>query len=205
MTEALPHASIRPMRREDAKVVALLHANRMPRSLLGRLGPGFLKALYRTMCADPSFLGLVAEDGAGLAGYIATTSDPHGFMGRVFRAGLSGLAPRLILRSLLSPGLLLEALRLRLSPPVVETGEPNAAELLSIAAARSRSGVGRLLVEEACTRLQSTGSSSFLVLVEEGIAAHEFYSAVGFAPCSKHVLHGAPMIVYRRQLHRGPS
>jgi len=203
MTKVLPHGNIRLMRKEDAQAIALLHANRMPRSFLGRLGPGFLKALYCTMCADPSFLGLVAEDEAGLAGYIATTSDSHGFMGRVFRAGLSSLAPRLVLRSLSSPGLLQEALRLRLSPPVKETGEPTAAELLSIATARSRSGIGRLLVEEACTRLYSTGSTSFVVLVEEGIAAHEFYRAVGFTPCSRHELHGAPMVVYRRQLHHG--
>lgn len=204
MPAGTPHG-IRPMRLADAASVARLHAARLPESFLGRLGEGFLTALYRAMLADGSFLGLVAEDADGLAGYIAATRDPLHFQGRVYRRDVFTLASRLALRAAAAPGLLLDTARLLVSRPPAEAGEPGAAELLSIAAARPRTGLGGSLVSEACARLGGMGSRFFLVQVGEGIAANHFYRAVGFSPSSRHRLHGADMIVYRRPLGSGHS
>ncbi|MEC7987585.1 MAG: hypothetical protein VX278_20630 [Myxococcota bacterium] len=64
-------AAIRPMRIEDIPRVTELHRQAMGQSLWAKLGPRFLRSIYKAMLSSPLFLGFVYEQEGGIEGFIA--------------------------------------------------------------------------------------------------------------------------------------
>ncbi len=89
------------MGQEDVPEVADLHRAAMGRSLWARLGPAFLRALYRELLRQPPFLAFVYVQDGRVLGFIAGATDSGGLFSRTLIGGW----PRLLgplLRALLA-------------------------------------------------------------------------------------------------------
>ncbi|MFM2247770.1 MAG: hypothetical protein RL071_3845 [Pseudomonadota bacterium] len=82
-----------PMLAVHADEVAALHAADMGDSLWARLGPRFLRTLYRLLIDEEGFLGFVYVEAGQVRGFIAGSTDPDAMMGRLLRRGGFLLAP----------------------------------------------------------------------------------------------------------------
>ncbi|MBL8619328.1 MAG: GNAT family N-acetyltransferase [Deltaproteobacteria bacterium] len=82
-----------PMLAVHAEAVATLHAADMGDSLWARLGPRFLRTLYRLLIDEEGFLGFVYVEGGRVRGFIAGSTAPDPMMGRLLRRGGFLLAP----------------------------------------------------------------------------------------------------------------
>ena len=86
-------ARIVPMLAVHAEQVAALHAADMGDSLWARLGPRFLRTLYRLLIDEEGFLGFVYQHEGRVQGFIAGSTDTDAMMGRLFRRAGFLLAP----------------------------------------------------------------------------------------------------------------
>ena len=88
---------IRPMAPADVADVARLHGAAMGESLWARLGPGYLRTLYRALLGSSHFVGHVYVEDGRVRGFIAGTDDGPAMMrdvatGAGLRVGLAALA-----------------------------------------------------------------------------------------------------------------
>lgn len=74
-----------PMLAVHAEAVADLHAADMGDSLWARLGPRFLRTLYRLLVDEEGFLGFTYVEGGRVRGFIAGSTDADAMMGRLAR------------------------------------------------------------------------------------------------------------------------
>jgi len=84
------------MQRRDAEAVARLHHRAMGDSLWARLGPRFLRALYRALVDSPHFLGFVYQESGTVRGFIAGSTDTA----RMYRETLRAHYPQLVVATL---------------------------------------------------------------------------------------------------------
>lgn len=80
-------ARIRAMGQEDVPAVSDLHQAAMGRSLWARLGPAFLRALYRALLHQPPFLAFVYVQDGRVLGFIAGATDSRGLFWRTLVGG----------------------------------------------------------------------------------------------------------------------
>jgi ribosomal protein S18 acetylase RimI-like enzyme len=178
---------VRPARPDEVGRVADLHATRVAEGFLARLGPRFLRRLYRRIATSPHTFLFVAVDQDAVMGFLAGATDVRSFY-RSFLARdgvLAGLvaAPRL-LRSL---------------PRAIETlrypagvGELPAAEILAVAVARESTGrgVGNALVHAGTAELRRRGVAAAKVVAgADNTAALRLYEGNGFARSRRIALH----------------
>jgi ribosomal-protein-alanine N-acetyltransferase len=195
---------------DDADAAARLHAALITDGFLSRLGPRFLRHLYRCICRGPDCFLLVAvadpgtDAGPGrgrapIAGFLAGALDLRALYRRfAFRRG-----PAAAVTSLLR---LIRAL-----PQVWETlrhgaGAPGAdesgAELLSIAVDPAWRGrhVGALLVDGFFDEISRRGMDNAQVVVgADNAAAVALYGRAGFVGVRTFELHrGTTSLLMRR-------
>ena len=76
-----PPFPVRSFRPEDGRAVARLHRLALPQGFLSTLGDRTLSTLYRAIGAHGDSTVLVADDGSGVVGFVAGTTD----VGRCYR------------------------------------------------------------------------------------------------------------------------
>ena len=171
----------------DADRIADLHRTRISEGFLPRLGPRFLRRLYRRMCRSDDCVVLVARDGSRVVGFAAGATD----LGALYR--------RFLLRD--GPVAAIEAAPrlLRHLPRVVETlryergaGDAPAAEVLSVAVDPTAAGrgLGRTLVDRLVQSLAARGASEVRVVTgADNVAALRMYRACGFTHARRIEVH----------------
>lgn len=180
--------TIRPASPDDLPRIAELHVTRIDQGFLSRLGPRFLRLLYRRARLSPHAFVLVAVQDEHTEGFVAGCCDLRRFY-RSFllrdgwRAGLVA-GPRL-LRSLRR---VVETLRYPAA-----TGELPKAEVLAVAvdASRTGQGVGRRLIEAAMAEFRARGVHEAKVVAgTDNGAALRMYESCGFARRCRIAVHG---------------
>lgn len=164
----------------DAVALADLHRRRITEGFLPRLGPGFLRRLYRRMIRSADCVVLTARHEGRIVGFAAGATD----LGALYRRFLlrdgpvaaMAAAPRLV----------------RHLPQVLETlryepagGGTEAAEVLSVAVAAEAAGrgLGRALVSRLVAELAARGATEVRVVTgASNAAALALYRASGFRP-----------------------
>jgi ribosomal protein S18 acetylase RimI-like enzyme len=180
-------ATIRPAGEVDLHAVAALHAAAFPGFFLTDLGMPFLRAYYRMVLRYEGGVFLVAENGQGLAGFVAGFVVPHVFYARM-KAQRWRLLPRILLGLVARPRLLSRVLynvaRVRRTAAVVPPSGENACELSSLAVDpnRTRRGIGGALVRAFLAAAEfKQARSVFLTTDAEGNeAVRRFYEDLGF-------------------------
>jgi ribosomal protein S18 acetylase RimI-like enzyme len=167
----------------DLGAVAALHADRIGEGFLSRLGPAFLRRLYRRVLHSSDGFVLVATDpavsGPRVIGFVAGI----GSVGALYR--------RFVVRDGLVAGTLAAPRLVRSVPRVVETlrypaatGDLPAAEILAVAVAATAAGagIGRALVDAATAAFTERGvTTAKVVTTADNGAALAMYRACGFA------------------------
>jgi glycosyltransferase involved in cell wall biosynthesis/ribosomal protein S18 acetylase RimI-like enzyme len=181
--------SIRRARPIDARVLARIHAETMPRAFLPGLGHRFLTLLYRSIVTDPGAVTYVAQRGREVLGFASGTASTSRLYKRfVVHRGLLAAtvaAPKLARRDVRH--------RLRESGSYAnEAGSLPDAELLSIAVvpeARARR-LGRSLADAVLRDLADLGVEEVKVLVgADNVEANAFYERVGFRHVRRSEVH----------------
>jgi glycosyltransferase involved in cell wall biosynthesis/ribosomal protein S18 acetylase RimI-like enzyme len=181
---------VRRARTTDRAAMARLHRESLPDAFLPALGDPFLRRLYRALATDEDAICSVAENGAGVVGFVAATRS----VGRTYRrfalrhgiaAGLAA-APRLV-----RPGVARRAFETARYPS--GAARLPDAELLSIAVAPEwrKRGVGQMLTADLLRRLRERGASELKVVVaDDNAGANRFYERLGFRPVARVEVHG---------------
>lgn len=140
---------VRPIRPSDVAAVVAMHLESFSGFFLSFLGPAFLRELYTATLADPSGIGLVAENGEDICGFVTGTSQPSGFYSRLarrrwWRFGWAAVGP------VLKRPLIITRLFRAFSMPEQVTQEERRGTLMSIAVlpAHQGKGIGQALVRE---------------------------------------------------------
>ena len=193
--------AIRPMTADDVAAAAQMHGHCIDRGFLVRLGPRFLRQLYRCLAADDAGKVWIALDDAGrVIGVCAYARDVRRLYRRVIRRGWFRLALATLPHSLhprIAKGVL-DALRY---PRKVSRKRLPAAEILSIAVdpATRGAGVGRMLLERAVAQARQDGQEQIKVLAGTVLeVANRFYQACGFVKIDELAQHGGTLNVYAR-------
>lgn len=194
--------TIRSLTPTDVPAAAGLHGRCIDRGFLVRLGPRFLRQLYRCLAADDAGRVWVAiADGGRVIGVCAYARDVRLLYRSVIRRGWFRLALATLPHSL-RPGAakgVLDALRY---PRKVGRKKLPPAEILSIAVdptARG-SGVGRMLLERAVEQARMDGEPQIKVLAGVVLdTANRFYLACGFEKIDELSQHGGTLNVYAKR------
>jgi glycosyltransferase involved in cell wall biosynthesis len=189
-TRTVDGVRLRQARRSDAPAMARLHRASMPEAFLPTLGDGVLRQLYRALGADRTASVLVAENHAGIVGFVAAVPSVRDFYRRFYlRRGIAVLvaaAPKLVRPSVVRR--LIETARYPSA-----TGSLPDAELLAIAvdgSARAR-GLGTALASDALADLRRRGVERIKVVVaDDNAPANRLYERVGFGLATAVSVHG---------------
>jgi glycosyltransferase involved in cell wall biosynthesis/ribosomal protein S18 acetylase RimI-like enzyme len=195
--EAGDGVRFRRARPSDAPVLARLHREGLPEAFLPQLGDRFLRCFYRALAADDGAVVYVAEDEAGVVGFLSGVLSVRAFYRRFFRR--HGLRAALAASSrLVRPRILRRALQTARYPTDV-TGFPDA-ELLSIAVdGRSRQrGLGTALNHLVIRDLARLGADEIKGVVwADNDRSNRLYQRLGFRNMGRVVVHeGKPSNVW---------
>ncbi len=175
---AAPPPVLGVARRADAAALADLHRARITEGFLPRLGPGFLRRLYRRMIASDDCVVLTAHREGTVVAFAAGTVD----LGALYR--------RFLLRDGPVAALVAAPRLVRHLPRVLETlryehdDDGPAAEVVSVAVAAEAAGrgLGRALVGRLVTELAARGAAEVRVVTgASNTPALALYRACGFA------------------------
>ena len=193
--------SIQPMRPEDARAVAALHARGINKGFLVKLGRRFLRELYLGIAQDPDSSVFVALASGRVVGFCAYAGNVAGLYKRVlkarwFRLGLASLP------NSLNPWLVKEVFDTLRYPGKQSAAKLPPAEILSIAVDESMrgAGVGKILLRHALDQARRDGQHEIKVLAGAHLdGANRFYQQCGFENRAQIIQHGEPLNVYVRQ------
>ena len=179
--------TIRQATQEDAAMLARLHSDGINTGFLPRLGPRFMRRLYRALIGFDEALILVADDGSGPVGFVAGVLVTGRFYKYFVRhhgiaAGWAAL-PRAIRPSVMRR--VWESLR-------YEGAEHDAAELLATALLPQvrGQGLGTSLGMQFLSELEKLGASEVLVVVgSDNARAIAAYRKMGFQPAGTMEVH----------------
>ena len=161
----------------------------MPEAFLPTLGDGVLRQLYRGLSADRSAAVLVAENGAGVVGFVAAVPSVRDFHRRfTLRRGIPVLVAAT--PNLVRPSVVRKLMETARYPRA--TGSLPDAELLAIAvdaSVRAR-GLGTALVSDALADLRRRGVEQIKVVVaDDNAPANRLYERVGFSLATAVTVH----------------
>ena len=182
-------ATVRLGREGDAAAAGQLHAEQIAGGFLAFLGPGFLTRLYRRVCRSSGSFLLVADDEAGVVGFVAGSADVPGlYRAFLLRDGLpaafAALGP--LLRGWRRA---LETLRHGSSEGA---GAGRGVELLAISVDPSHQGrgTGGQLVDAFLRRVTDSGAhAAYVVVAADNRRAVALYRRAGFTGRDEFELH----------------
>jgi ribosomal protein S18 acetylase RimI-like enzyme len=172
---------------DDVRQAADLHAVRISEGFLARLGPRFLRRLYRRVRSSPDAFLLVAVEDGEVVGFLAGATDVH----RLYRSFVARDA--IVAATVAAPQLA------RSLPRAFETlrypadrAELPSAEILAVAVDSWSvgQGVGRALVDAGLAELRSRGVDRAKVVAgADNAAAIHLYQGAGFARHGRIAVH----------------
>ena len=185
--------------------VAALHARSIDRGFLPSLGEGFLALLYEAIDSSEDAILIVEHSEGRVYGFVAGASS----LGDIYKS-LLRRPIRLILTLcpvILSPKKVWRIIELLIhtlwsAQKCSELGESAlpSFELISISVSRNmrRSGVAHRLYDRLKEAAKSRGFDSFKIIVgEELVGAHKFYTRMGALPVCETSVHGGKVsLVY---------
>ncbi len=197
---------IRPMAVADLAEVARVHCAVLAEGFLARLGPVVLTHVYAGALTAPGAVGLVADDGRGVGGFLLATAGTGALFRHILLRRSLALAP-LVLRAIVrEPGVLgrmVETLRYPARRRPISEPTGGDAELIAIALLpdhRSQ-GYGRAMVDALNQTFRARGVRSYAVSVYASNArANGFYRDLGFELAHDFSMYGRPWRLYRRRL-----
>ena len=185
----------------DVPAVVGLHVSRIGEGFLVTLGPRFLRRLYRRIVRSPNSFVLVADDGAGVEGFVAVAESTsrlyREFLVRDAVPAALGAVPAVAR----APRRVWETLRWGFGTD--DDQDLPAAEILSIAVAEGSGGrgIGSGLAAAALAELERRGVREARVVTAVGNEpAVRMYERVGFERVRRVEVHrGTPqeMMVWR--------
>ena len=197
-------ARLIPMAARHGADVAGLHARCIGQGFLSRLGPMFLKNLYRAVATCPSGFGYVWQDDRGRAvGFIACAES----IGRVYKQALlrRGVMIALpLIRFALRPSVIKRIFETLRYPAEVGPDVP-AAEVLSIAVGEQfrRQGIAQRLMAAAAAEFAQRGIDRVKVAVHsENEPSNRLYLRCGFELAIRREHHGLPQNIYVARIGR---
>jgi GNAT superfamily N-acetyltransferase len=194
--------TIRTLTSADVAAAADLHGRCIDRGFLVRLGPRFLRQLYRYLAeADAGQVWVAIGDDGRVIGVCAYARDVRRMYRSVLRRGWFWLALATFPNSL-RPRMAKGVLDVLRYPRKVGAKQLPPAEILSIAVDPSvrGGGVGRALLERAVEQARLDGQEQIKVLAGVVlVVANRFYQACGFEKIDELSQHGGTLNVYARR------
>lgn len=199
--------TLRPMRLPDAPSIARVHRTAIE-GFLPSLGDAVLTHVYAAACTAPETVGLVAEWGGDVVGFVLGTRDLRQLFRHVMvRRGI-GLGVAVFWALLRRPGNLgriLETLRFPGRGASRSTRPSAQAELVAIGVLplhRNR-GLARAMVHRLSLELARLGVSSYAVATyASNRQAGHLYRGLGFEVVDEFEMYGRTWIRYRIDLDR---
>lgn len=171
--------AVRPMRGPDVGAVVDVHLRSFPGFFLSFLGPSFLRQLYHGIVADPTGVAFVVEEGGRITGFVAGTTEPGGFYGRLLRQRLLRFALASVWPFLRRPAILPRLLRALRRPAESSACPSGSALLMSIAVApeSQTGGRGAMLVRAFLDETRSKGAKRIVLTTDAAgnDAVNQFY------------------------------
>jgi ribosomal protein S18 acetylase RimI-like enzyme len=172
---------LRAARDGDAETLARLMTAAISWGRLGELGARFVTLLHRHIVASPHAVCLVAEDDAGISGYLAAVTDTRAFY-REFLRRRAVAAAWAILPGLWHPARWRVVLRGLRHFPSAPRDDPRA-EAISFAVrpGAAGGGIGRALFRAVVAELARRGATvvKFATVEASNEAANAFYRKLG--------------------------
>ena len=170
---------------KDVEAMIRLHKAAFPGFFLTSLGSPFLRLLYGGFVNTDSGICVVAENGEGLIGFAAGTTDPDSFFRTLLRKKGASFALAVIPGLLHNPVFVVRkcvgALFYRGEKP---KGIPRAGLLSSLAVSPDASGkgVGQNLVKTFCNELSRRGVEAVYLTTDasDNDPVNRFYAKCGF-------------------------
>lgn len=190
---------IKPLSKQHAQQIALLHIRGIPTGFISSLGEKFVTSLYESIADSPYGFGCVEEDDDGkVVGFVAFSKD----LGKLYKTICMKNGTQFIL---LLAGKLISLKRIKkifetlFYPNRVERPNLPKAELLSIAVNESQRGKGiaQALIEQGLNQCSRMGIHQVKVMVADFNApANRLYQKTGFTLICQIENHGIVSNVY---------
>jgi GNAT superfamily N-acetyltransferase len=185
---------------EHARQVAAIHIEGQPETLLTRLGPDFLEALYRAMADSSWCFGSVLVDGDTVAGVGIAALDTGQFFRDVKRHHWQRLIWPAVKQSIRHPSLIGKVVQ-SLWYPTKLAAPPGEAEILFMGLRRAymRQGIGPRLLQHLLDEAHERGCLSASAIIDRRNRAIRWMVATlpgVYVDCELE-LYGKTMLVYK--------
>jgi len=199
--------TVRDAREADLEVIVRWHLAEFPQGFFARLGPGFLRAYYRSFMAAPAAVLWVAADDDTLVGCVAATTDAAAHRRHVLAVHRRRLAVAAGAALLRRPRLAGHFIRSRASryvrrvlPRILPAARPcpaapdagltvGTAQQVVVAAEARRRGVGRLLLQRVAAHARACGADRLMLVSDRAERSHRFYGRLGWTHDGQKVTH----------------
>lgn len=173
----------REMAETDVPTVVDIHLRGFPGFFLTFLGGRFLRELYLAIVADPSGIAFVFDEGRGILGFVAGSSDASGLYSRLLKGRWWTFAAAALPAAIRRPAIVPRLIR-ALAKPYAEVRPPGTGKLMSLCVdpEAQRGGVGKSLVEAFLGEAWRRGLRSVVLEsdAEGNDAVNAFYGRQGF-------------------------
>ena len=177
----------------DIEKIVELHIEGLPQLFLSKLGPAFLRQMYRGILSEAVLLvardNVVARDGDEIIGFIAGTDDTRKMFRRIIRKRFFQMSLAVLPKLIRKPGLAMEIIEYMRYPSMGKltknkptknkppTGKPSELLMISVRKNHRRGGTGAKLVAALNKKLPG----NLGVVVDPEISGAEpFYTSLGF-------------------------
>jgi len=183
MTQDPRADNVRSMSRQDLDDVVGVHLRSFPEFFLSRLGPAFLRHLYRELIDDPTGIVLISKHNHSIQGFVAGSTESRGLYRRLLVRKWPLFAISSVAPAIRHPSLVPRLLNAFYKTDE-ETFEKGCGLLMSIAVdpqCQSK-GIGTRLVHRFLAECRNRGLSSVRLTTDktDNDPTNRFYIGLGF-------------------------
>lgn len=175
--------AVRLAEMKDVPAIVDIHLLSFPGFFLSSMGPTFLRHLYQGIIRDVTGFVLVVAPGDRIRGFVAGTTSPAGFYGRLLRRAWPQFFMASIPPLLRKPGIIPKLLRSLRKPGEEDRAEAGALLMsLAVDPKFQRNGDGRLLLAHFCERCRAAGVNRVRLTTDgaHNDGVNTFYTRQGF-------------------------
>lgn len=193
---------LRPLTPADAPLVAAMHRETQPGTLLSDLGQGFLTIFYEDLASAPTSFGVAAEDNGRLVGYTTAVISTGGLFTGLLKRQRIRVVLAAIGAILRRPGLVPKLIQAILYPTQEGAG-PNEPEWLTLAVLPQyrRQGLASQMfgqIKEAC---RARGYRRINAVVDNAnVPSTKMVLSLGFQPRGETIVSGRKMTLFNLDL-----